>query len=124
MSKLTNDWVEAIHTIDSFQGKECDVVLISLVRSNNEGNVGFLSNRNRTNVMMTRAKSAMIIVGDQHCIQNNTLWNKIIYSYIDDGLLYDSFEDMLLSANQELHSNQHLQVNEEEEQAEDEDDFM
>jgi len=63
-----------VHTIDSFQGKECDIVLISLVRSNTNGNVGFLNNRNRMNVMLTRAKSAMIIVGNSECIKHNALW--------------------------------------------------
>jgi superfamily I DNA and/or RNA helicase len=74
-----------ISTIDSFQGQECDTIFISLVRSNDEGVLGFLKDYRRMNVALTRAKEQLIVVGDsvtfstdkffssflEHCQQNN-----------------------------------------------------
>ncbi|GAA4469625.1 AAA domain-containing protein [Nibrella saemangeumensis] len=54
----------AVNTIDSFQGQERDIVYISLVRSNPEGDIGFLSDIRRMNVAMTRARKKLVIVGD------------------------------------------------------------
>ena len=53
-----------VSTIDSFQGQEKHTVIISLVRSNNEGVIGFLKDYRRMNVAMTRAKEQLIILGD------------------------------------------------------------
>lgn len=53
-----------INTVDAFQGQERDVIAISFVRSNNSGEVGFLSDIRRTNVAMTRAKKKLIMAGD------------------------------------------------------------
>ena len=54
----------SVNTIDSFQGQERDVVYISMVRSNNEGEIGFLSDIRRMNVAMTRARKKLVVVGD------------------------------------------------------------
>ena len=54
----------SVNTIDSFQGQERDMVLISLTRSNNEGDIGFLADIRRLNVAMTRAKKKLVIIGD------------------------------------------------------------
>jgi ATP-dependent RNA/DNA helicase IGHMBP2 len=54
----------SVNTIDSFQGQERDVVLISMTRSNAQGEIGFLSDIRRMNVAMTRAKKKLIIIGD------------------------------------------------------------
>lgn len=57
-----------ISTIDSFQGQEKSIIILSLVRSNNEGNIGFLKDYRRMNVAMTRAKEKLYIVGDSSTI--------------------------------------------------------
>lgn len=54
----------AVNTVDSFQGQERDIVYISMVRSNAEGVIGFLSDIRRMNVAMTRARKKLVIVGD------------------------------------------------------------
>lgn len=54
----------AVNTIDSFQGQERDAVYISMTRSNNEGDIGFLSDLRRMNVAMTRARKKLVVIGD------------------------------------------------------------
>jgi predicted DNA helicase len=54
----------AVNTIDSFQGQERDVVYISLVRSNEKSEIGFLRDYRRMNVAMTRARKKLVIIGD------------------------------------------------------------
>lgn len=53
-----------VQTIDSFQGREADVIVLSLVRSNSNGEIGFLLSPKRLNVALTRAKSHLIVIGD------------------------------------------------------------
>jgi len=54
----------SVNTIDSFQGQERDVVYISMTRSNDEGEIGFLSDIRRMNVAMTRARKKLVVIGD------------------------------------------------------------
>ena len=63
-----------VNTIDSFQGQEADVVYISLVRSNAEGEIGFLKDYRRMNVAMTRAKKGLIVIGDSATLANDSFY--------------------------------------------------
>ncbi len=54
----------SVNTIDSFQGQERDMVIISMTRSNTDGGIGFLADIRRMNVAMTRAKKKLVIIGD------------------------------------------------------------
>lgn len=65
-------------TIDSFQGRESDIIVFSTVRSNAEGDVGFLEDPRRLNVMWTRARLALIIVGDKRTMSSNALWKRAL----------------------------------------------
>jgi regulator of nonsense transcripts 1 len=67
-----------VSTIDSFQGRESDVVIFSTVRSNAEGDIGFLSDRRRLNVMWTRARLALIVVGDRRTLSTDQLWQRAL----------------------------------------------
>lgn len=58
----------SIHTVDGFQGQERDVIIISLVRSNEQGEIGFLTDYRRMNVAMTRARKKLIVLGDSATI--------------------------------------------------------
>ncbi|KAG5175823.1 AAA domain-containing protein, partial [Tribonema minus] len=53
-----------VATIDNYQGEEADVVIVSLVRSRASGTMGFLSDANRLNVALSRARRALIVIGD------------------------------------------------------------
>jgi predicted DNA helicase len=66
-----------VNTIDGFQGQEKDIIYISLVRSNDQGNVGFLSDERRLNVAMTRAKRKLVIIGDLATLTNHPLYREL-----------------------------------------------
>ena len=69
-----------IHTVDGFQGQERDVILISLVRANAEGKIGFLNDLRRMNVAMTRARMKLIILGDASTLSHHPFYRKL-YTY-------------------------------------------
>lgn len=79
----------SVNTIDSFQGQERDIVYISLTRSNNERNIGFLGDIRRMNVAMTRAKKKLIIIGDGATISNTQFYADFI-NYAEELNLYKS----------------------------------
>jgi len=67
-----------INTIDSFQGQERDVVYISLVRSNDKGEIGFLRDYRRMNVAMTRARMKLVVVGDSATLGNDKFFAEFL----------------------------------------------
>ena len=67
----------AINTIDGFQGQERDVVFISLVRSNYDGKIGFLSDLRRMNVAMTRARMKLVIIGSAATLARHPFYEKL-----------------------------------------------
>lgn len=71
-----------INTVDGFQGKEKEVIIFSLTRSNEEGLIGFLTDERRLNVAITRAKKKLIIIGDKETIIKYPLFKDFI-DYID-----------------------------------------
>lgn len=70
-----------VHTVDGFQGQERDVIFISLVRANKEGQIGFLSDLRRMNVAITRARMKLIIVGDSETLAHHKFYREL-YQYI------------------------------------------
>ncbi len=71
----------SVNTVDGFQGQERDIVLISLVRANDEGQIGFLRDLRRMNVAMTRARMKLIILGDSTTMGKNKFYKKL-FEYI------------------------------------------
>ena len=70
-----------INTVDGFQGQERDVILISLVRANEDGQIGFLNDLRRMNVAITRARMKLIILGDASTLTKHPFYKKL-YDYI------------------------------------------
>lgn len=70
-----------VHTVDGFQGQERDVILISLVRANESGQIGFLHDLRRMNVAMTRARMKLMILGDASTLTQHQFYREL-YQYI------------------------------------------
>ncbi|MCK8621552.1 AAA domain-containing protein [Prevotella sp. E13-27] len=70
-----------INTVDGFQGQERDIIVISLVRSNDEGQIGFLRDLRRMNVAITRARMKLIILGDRSTLCRHPFYRKL-WEYI------------------------------------------
>lgn len=79
----------AVNTIDSFQGQERDVIYISLVRSNENGEIGFLSDTRRINVALTRARKKLVVIGDSATIGQHPFYEKFL-DYINEINAYRS----------------------------------
>ena len=74
-----------IGTVDGFQGQERDVIIISLVRDNTEGNIGFLRDLRRMNVAMTRARMKLIIVGNSQTLSRHKFYRSLIEHIKEKG---------------------------------------
>lgn len=81
-----------INTVDAFQGQERDVIVISLVRSNGKGEVGFLADIRRTNVAMTRARKKLIVIGDSATLGSHPFYLELIEFVQGKGFYKSAFE--------------------------------
>jgi superfamily I DNA and/or RNA helicase len=71
----------SVNTVDGFQGQERDIIVISMVRSNDEGQIGFLRDLRRMNVAITRARMKVIILGDRSTLCRHPFYRKL-WQYI------------------------------------------
>ena len=72
----------SVNTVDGFQGQERDIILISLVRANDEGQIGFLRDLRRMNVAISRARMKLIILGDASTMTRHPFYKRL-YDYIE-----------------------------------------
>lgn len=95
-SRMTEEQRNRVHaldvdTVDSFQGSECDAIIISLVRSNTDNEIGFLNDIRRMNVAMTRARRKLIIIGDGSTIAAHKFY-KGLWEYAErEGTLVSAW---------------------------------
>ena len=73
----------SINTVDGFQGQERDIIVISMVRSNDEGQIGFLHDLRRMNVAITRARMKLIILGDRGTMTRHPFYRQL-WQYIEN----------------------------------------
>ena len=77
-----------VNTVDGFQGQERDIIVISLVRSNDEGQIGFLRDLRRMNVAITRARMKVIILGDRNTLTRHPFYRKL-WQYVQSLKVVD-----------------------------------
>jgi ATP-dependent RNA/DNA helicase IGHMBP2 len=82
-----------IDSIDGFQGREKEAVIVSLVRSNREGEVGFLADTRRMNVALTRARRKLIVIGDSATITNHPFYEKMVRYFESVGAYHSVWEE-------------------------------
>lgn len=80
-----------VKSVDGFQGQEKDIIILSAVRSNLDGNLGFLNNKKRVNVAITRAKFSLWIVGNASTLKRGrgTLWKGLLQEVQSRGKMID-----------------------------------
>ncbi|KAF8537353.1 P-loop containing nucleoside triphosphate hydrolase protein, partial [Trichophaea hybrida] len=95
-----------VATVDSFQGEEAKIIIVSLVRSNNEHRSGFLKTTNRINVLLSRARHGMYIIGDSKTARGVPMWANVIRMFEEKGNIARTLElqcprhpDMLMHVN-------------------------
>ena len=70
-----------IASVDAFQGREKDIIIISCVRSNEHQGIGFLADPRRLNVALTRGKYAVIVVSNPKVLTRHPLWNHLLHHF-------------------------------------------
>lgn len=87
-----------VRSVDGFQGSEEDIIIISTVRCNGRGSVGFLSNYQRTNVALTRARYCLWVLGNGSTLVNSgSIWKNLVVDAKNRGCFYNVSEDMNLA---------------------------
>ena len=78
-----------VASVDAFQGREKDFIILSCVRANEHQGIGFLNDPRRLNVALTRAKFGVIIIGNAKVLSRQPLWHKLLKDNQDQGLLVE-----------------------------------
>ncbi|AKG92444.1 DNA helicase, putative [Geoglobus ahangari] len=79
-----------VKTVDGYQGREKDVIVISMVRSNKEGRVGFLEDERRFNVSITRARRLLVVIGDSSTLSSHRLYRQFFEHVKERGVVFSS----------------------------------
>jgi ATP-dependent RNA/DNA helicase IGHMBP2 len=95
LAPLMSSGTITISTIDGFQGQERDVIYISLVRSNNKHEIGFLQDYRRMNVAMTRARMVLVVIGDSETIGHNKFYQEFLDYCSEHGAYRTAWEFFL-----------------------------
>jgi ATP-dependent RNA/DNA helicase IGHMBP2 len=82
-----------IDSVDGFQGREKEAMILSMVRSNPEGDIGFLADVRRTNVALTRARRALIVVGDSATLANHPFYQRLLTYFESIGAYGSVWEE-------------------------------
>ncbi len=78
-----------VASVDSFQGREKDFIILSCVRSNEQQGIGFLKDPRRLNVALTRARYGVVLIGNPKVLAKNVLWNHLLRHFQENNALMD-----------------------------------
>mmetsp|Transcript_3070 Transcript_3070/g.9130 ORF Transcript_3070/g.9130 Transcript_3070/m.9130 type:complete len:576 (-) Transcript_3070:11-1738(-) len=78
-----------VNTVDAYQGREKNIILVSTVRSNAEGRLGFVADERRLNVALTRARKAVVVVGDRATLETDGTWRAFLERCARDGCVVE-----------------------------------
>lgn len=79
--------------VDNYQGEESDIILLSFVRSNDEGNIGFLKDSHRINVALSRARKGLYCIGNFDCLaEKSPLWKNLMTDLKAKAAIGDALE--------------------------------
>ena len=82
-----------IDSVDGFQGREKEAIVVSMVRSNPEGEIGFLNDVRRTNVAFTRARRKLIVIGDSATLSNHPFYQRMLTHFEGIGAYSSVWEE-------------------------------
>ena len=83
----------SVHTVDGFQGQERDVIVISMVRDNEEGQIGFLGDLRRMNVAITRARMKLIVIGNSETLSKHRFYKALFEHFQEKGQVVEAQSD-------------------------------
>lgn len=91
-----------INSVDGFQGREKNYIIVSLVRSNRSNKIGFLSDPRRLNVVLTRAKHGLVMLGNPKSLSTDPLWSHLLNHFHNSGCLVEGNLSNLLKCTMKL----------------------
>jgi ATP-dependent RNA/DNA helicase IGHMBP2 len=83
-----------IDSVDGFQGREKEAVVFTLVRSNADGDIGFLGDARRTNVAVTRARRKLLVIGDSATLANHPFYQRLLTYFESVGAHSSVWEEV------------------------------
>ncbi|KAG2435081.1 hypothetical protein HXX76_007168 [Chlamydomonas incerta] len=92
-----------VSSVDAFQGREKDIIVLSCVRSNEHSSIGFLSDPRRLNVALTRARFGLVVLGNPRVLSRQPLWNSLLQYFKEHGCLVEGPLTNLKASMVQLH---------------------